>query len=81
VTWRGERALTAARQRAQAHPMRWLTSFGLLIGCLSIGCGDSIVIESSVPCGASMCAGDEYCCDSSCGLCVEQNVACTETCP
>jgi hypothetical protein len=62
-----------------------LCFWGLLcfLGLLCLGCGsevDSANLAAGAKCGAVTCAGDEYCCDADCGLCVEQGVACTELC-
>ena len=62
---------------------RWLLGLGWLVALALSACGGSTEDESanvSVPCGSATCSASEYCCDASCGMCVEEGVACTETC-
>ena len=48
-----------------------------LWGCADGESGDE---GPGAPCGEVNCSGSEYCCDAACGLCVDEGVACTETC-
>jgi hypothetical protein len=50
---------------------------GLFWGCADGESGDE---GPGAPCGEVNCSGTEYCCDAACGLCVDEGVACTETC-
>ena len=44
-------------------------------------CSSDVEVTEGVPCGPVTCGVAEYCCDAACGLCLEEEVACTETCP
>ncbi|MBW2453210.1 MAG: hypothetical protein JRI68_01815 [Deltaproteobacteria bacterium] len=52
------------------------------LALLGVGCDDETSDEGALgaACGSTECLPTEYCCDPACGLCVEQGVACTQTC-
>jgi hypothetical protein len=58
--------------------------FGLAFaGLLGVGCEGDVEggeVSVGIPCGPVECASTEYCCDASCGLCVAEEVACSDTC-
>lgn len=51
----------------------------LLTGVACDGDGDEGLLGP--PCGETDCAAGQYCCDASCGLCVEEAVVCPDACP
>jgi hypothetical protein len=60
-----------------------ILGLGLVMGIVLGGCAEEVVGASeggAVPCGSETCSDSEYCCDASCGLCVAEGLACTETC-
>ncbi len=62
----------------------WLGLMAVCAATLLTACGDDEAGngDGSGPavCGDVTCGADEYCCDASCGLCVEMDVACNMTC-
>jgi hypothetical protein len=55
----------------------------LVLAVATASCGDDgtdVPPPPGAKCGPVDCRADEYCCDASCGLCIEQEVACVETC-
>ena len=50
-----------------------------LSACAEDG-GDEGNDNGPAQCGEVTCGSNEYCCDASCGLCVENEVACNMTC-
>lgn len=48
---------------------------------IGVACGsDTEVVEGGAKCGEATCGDGQYCCDASCGLCIEAQVACEFTC-
>lgn len=62
--------------------MRWQGILGLLLMALwGVACGsDTEEVNDGAVCGEATCGPNQYCCDSSCGLCIEAQVACEFTC-
>ncbi len=62
--------------------MKYMLTVVLALMSLSVaGCSeDEDVDEGVTQCGPAICSATQYCCDAACGLCIEQLVACTETC-
>ena len=46
----------------------------------AVACEGDTEGSGGVPCGTNTCTAAEYCCDTSCGQCAPNGVACPDSC-
>ncbi|MSP23923.1 MAG: hypothetical protein EXR75_01920 [Myxococcales bacterium] len=61
--------------------MMRVSLFLVVAGAFIAACSADVEVPPGVPCGPVTCGEAEYCCDATCGLCLGEEIACTETCP
>ena len=60
---------------------RFVWAFAMVL-LTSVACGDDTGEDVfGPPCGAIDCNAGEYCCDTSCSLCIDEATVCPDACP